>query len=710
MAKQVYSPTAIAPGWTMASAKASANSAIVSRSSGRDRFDEIRRLLLDGQTQSAAAACRQAMAITPHNPILLHLAALAALQSGNAGRAKALLRRCLKSDPTYGPAHQDLGNVYLRDAHYAKAREAYEDALAYGQRSAVILTNLGVVCLRQGDLDHGEACLKAALRQDASHAEAWSNLAVVRQKAGDRQQALRYFSTALRRQPDNLVAASGLASLYGEIGRHADALKIRRKLATQLAPNDPAVLRAYLHIARRACMWSEIAKTERSIQLLSAEAGLPVWEGEDPFESCLGHANPERNLRAAQARSRDVAARIGQPLKRRSRTATGDRIRIGYLFADAGDGPGGQLTRSMFALHDRSDFEVCMYASHLDEGSQYCQDIKAGCDRFLDCRSWSDRQLAETLIKDEIDVLIDLDGWTKHNRLGTAALRPCDVQITFLGCPASTGAEFMDYIVTDAIVVPPENRAFLSEAPIVMPDCYLVTDGPPPVAAHRPKRSDYGLPDEGIVFCCFSQPHKIEPAMFACWMRILNQVDGSVLWLWDSLGLARDNLRAAAKDHGVAPERLIFAERMAKPDHLRRLELADIALDTGTYNGHTTTADLLWAGVPVVTTTGRHWASRVSTSMLTALEVPQLVAGRETEYEALALRLAREPSFRAATEAQIQSNRTKAALFDTGRFVRRFDAALKAVWARYRSGAVPGTLAFDANGVPFFFDDDALAH
>lgn len=675
----------------------------ISGSTGRNRYAEIRQLLLARQAKSAATVCRRAMAISPNDPVLLHFAALAALQSGDLSRARMLLRRCLDREPNYGPALQDMGNCYLLLSRYDEAREAYETALACGQRSAVLLTNLGLACMRQGDSTSGEACLKAALLEDSSHVEAWTNLAVAALKSGALQQSLAYYLSALKHQPDNAAAALGLAALYDELGQRQSALDIRRKLATKQAPDDPSILRLYLRDARRACLWAEVERIEGKLERILGDAGLPVWHGEDPLESCIGYADPARNLAAARERSAELEARMGPPLKRRRpRGPRRERIRIGYLFADVCGGPGAQLTRRMFALHDRNDFEVSLYASRSDETSDEYQDIKSGCDRFVDCRDWSDRQLAQAMVTDEIDILIDLDGWTQHNRLGAAAFRPCEVQITYLGCPASTGADFMDYVITDGIVVPTENRQFLSEAPVVMPDCYMVTDNALPTASRRPHRLDCGLPENGIVFCCFSQPHKIDQTMFACWMRILRQVDESVLWLWDSTGLAEANLRAEAAAHGVAPSRLIIAERKAKPDHLRRLELADIALDTRIYNGHTTTVDLLWAGVPVVALTGSHWASRVSTSILSSLGLPEFAVDSEQAYEELALRLAREPDFLAATKGRIARQRTRSSLFDPAGFVRHLDLALRAIWLRHLSGSDPAALMFDADGAPYF--------
>ena len=678
-------------------------------SSQRDH-GEIRRLLLGREGRSAARACARALARAPQDHILLHLAALAALQCSNLSRARAFLLRCLARRPSFGPAHQDLGNLHLRQSEYAKARDAYERALAYGQRSAVLLTNLAVVCLRQGDHDTGLARLREALRVDPGHVEAWANLAVVCQKIGAPDQALQHFHKALRLDPDNLVAASGLAALCGELNRHAEALSIYRRLARELAPEDRAILYAYRQYARRACMWAEVSRIDAALQRLAAESSKARWSGEDPHESCTSSSDQQRNLAAARQRSREVAARMGPPIERARRAVENKRIRIGYLFADVGNGPGGQLTRSMFALHDREKFEVAMFSSQPDDGSQLAADIKAGCDRFHDCHGWSDRRVAAQIVDEQIDILVDLDGWTRHNRLAAAALRPCDVQVTFLGCPGTSGADFIDYIVTDSVVVPPASHPYLSEAPILMPDCYLVCDGAPPASPHRPRRSECGLPERGIVFCCFSQTYKIEEAVFACWMRILRQVPDSVLWLWDSQGLARDNLRAAARQHGIAPQRLIFADRMAKPEHLRRLELADIALDTRTCNGHTTTVDLLWAGVPVVTQTGRHWASRVSTSILRALGQLQLAVDTEDAYEELILRLARDPQFLAATKERVRVARRRAPLFDTARFTRNLDAAYRAIWSRHCAGAAPAALSFGANGRPVFLDAASSVH
>ena len=664
--------------------------------------DDIRALLIRADSEEAERACARALRIRPNDPELLHLAGVAAVQRGKYSRAQALMTRALKHNPAYGPAHQDMGNLYLRKSDYPKARAAYEAALDCGQCSATLLTNLGVVYCRQGETRQGVACFNRALSLDPTHGEALANLALSQQKQGLMDQALENYRLAIGYHPDDVIALSGLASLYGALGNTAEALEIYRRLATDLAPNDINILRHFLHFLRRTCEWEELARCERRAEQLCAELGKPPWFGEDPFDSLVTRADPYRSLETAREFGRQSVTRAGRPVAKPRAKKHGGRIRLGYIFADVGDGPGAQLTRGIFPLHDRERISVHMYSSRQDDGSEIRGEIITGCDEFIDVHGWGDRQVASRIAADEIDILVDLDGWTRENRLGAAVLRPCDIQITYLGFAGSSGAPFFDYVIADEVVLPPEYRDTTTEAPILMPGCYLATDQAPRTSAVRPERADCELPEGAFVFCCFSQPYKIDPVMFASWMTILRNLSDSVLWLWDGKGFARDSLRQAARQHGIDANRLVFADTMNKPDHLRRLEHADLALDTRICNGHTTTVDLLWAGVPVLTLTGTHWPSRVSTSALTAMGLQELCTSDLAGFEARAIELARDREQLARLRDRVASNRGTTALFDTPRFVRHLDAALEAIWARHRRDLPPAMLSFDGQGLPVF--------
>ncbi|MEW5726175.1 MAG: hypothetical protein AB1896_23905, partial [Thermodesulfobacteriota bacterium] len=288
-----------------------------------------------------------------------------------------------------------------------------------------------------------------------------------------------------------------------------------------------------------------------------------------------------------------------------------------------------------------------------------------------------------------VDILVDLSGHNQGNRLDVCSQRPAPINVFYLGFAGTTGADFIDYLIADRTVAPPEEARYFSEKLVLLPHTYLATDREQEISARRPTRAELGLPEEAFVFCCFNGHHKLEPVMFAVWMKVLQKTPGSVLWLITGHDLAQANLRREAANRGVDPGRLVFGPRLPKAEHLARVQAADLALDTLIYKAHTTTSDALWAGVPAITFRGSHFASRVPTSLLNAIGLPDLVAQNLEEYEALAVRLAQSPVEMDGIKKRLEKNRTKWPLFDTPRFTRNLEKAYLSMWEIYRSGQPP---------------------
>jgi predicted O-linked N-acetylglucosamine transferase (SPINDLY family) len=355
-----------------------------------------------------------------------------------------------------------------------------------------------------------------------------------------------------------------------------------------------------------------------------------------------------------------------------------DRIRLAYLSADFHSHPTAQLMVELFERHDRTRFEVTAIAFGPDDNSAMRRRLVAAFDRFEDVRDWSDLEIAQLLRSREIDIAVDLNGHTHEARPGIFSHRPAPVQVNYLVYPGTTGADFMDYVLGDRIVLPLDQQPFFSEKIIHLPDCYQANDATR-VVPPAPTRAQAGLPEGGFVFCCFNNSWKITAPVFDTWMRFLQQVPGSVLWLLDSP--AAGNLRTAAKARGVEANRLVFAPRLPPDKHLARHQLADLFLDTLPYNAHTTCSDALWAGVPVVTCIGKAFQGRVAASLLHAIDLPELVTIRPQDYEALALDLAKNPALLKATREKLARNRSTTQLFDSDRFRKNIEAAYEAMLA-----------------------------
>jgi predicted O-linked N-acetylglucosamine transferase (SPINDLY family) len=352
-----------------------------------------------------------------------------------------------------------------------------------------------------------------------------------------------------------------------------------------------------------------------------------------------------------------------------------DRLRVAYLSADFNEHPTAYLTAGLFECHDKSRFEITALSFGQNDNSPPRRRLEAAFEHFIDVRDNSDQEIAALMRRSEIDITVDLMGFTKDNRLGVLARRAAPVQVNYLGYPGTIGAPYMDYILADATVIPEDQDAFYVERVVRLPATYQINDNRRAISQHTPTRSECGLPQNAFVFCCFNNPQKIAPEIFDIWMRLLRATEGSVLWLITGNAKVAANLRLEADKRGVAPGRLIFAPKASVADHLARHRLADLCLDTLPYNAHTTASDALWAGLPVLTCLGETFAGRVAASLLKAIGLDMLITRTLAEYEALALRLARDSAYLATLKDMLTRNRDASPLFDTQRATRHIETA-----------------------------------
>jgi predicted O-linked N-acetylglucosamine transferase (SPINDLY family) len=376
-----------------------------------------------------------------------------------------------------------------------------------------------------------------------------------------------------------------------------------------------------------------------------------------------------------------------------------DKIRLAYVSGDFRRHPVAYLIAELFERHDRNRFEVVGVSYGPDDGSEERQRLVAACDQFHDVRARDEREVA-TLINDlQIDIAIDLGGHTENSRPGLFRDRPAPVQVSYLGYTGTMGADFIDYVIADKVALPFDLASSFTEKIVHLPDSFLVNDTKKAISPNTPSRVDAGLPERGVVFCCFNNSFKISARVFSAWMRLLAGVDGSVLWLPQMNGRATENLRAAATAAGVDPERIVFAPRLASmADHLARQRLADLFVDTTDYNAHTTASDALWAGLPVLTCAGSAFPGRVAASLLHAVGLPELVTTSLDDYEALALKLARDPALLQSVRSRLIANRLTHPLFDTDRFHRHIEAAYATMLDIARRGEAPRSFSVEPVG------------
>ena len=438
----------------------------------------------------------------------------------------------------------------------------------------------------------------------------------------------------------------------------------------------------FLHQKMLCCDWQGVSEliTEIEEDLSAGKASA------EPF-GWQGVATSSRSLQLCAELY--VKKRHPPNLKNFKRLFNHDKLRVGYLSGELRAQATSHLLVGVLEFHDKSNFDIYGIDNGWDDNSEVRRRINATLRRIIDVSQLTDEAAAGEIAKNEIDIMVNLNGYFGYNRMGVFAQRPAPIQVNYLGFPGTLGASYIDYVIADRCVVPLNDREFYTEKIAYLPGCYQANDREKQIASRVFTRNECSLPQIGFVFCCFNNSYKITADVFARWMRILKRVDGSVLWLLKDNASVVSNLRQQAASRGVCPERLVFAERMDLPDHLARHSLADLFLDTLPCNAHTTASDALWTGLPVITQIGQTFTGRVAASLLHAIGLPDLVTTTSQAYEDLAVYLATNPDKLAFIKCKIVENRLTTSLFDTERIARQIEAAYTRMYERYRAGLPP---------------------
>jgi predicted O-linked N-acetylglucosamine transferase (SPINDLY family) len=588
----------------------------------------------------------------------------------------------------FPPAWNNRANALRALGRLPEAIAAYGRVLALDPTALPVRKNRADLYRQMQRFTEALADYDAILRSDPTLADGW-------RMRGDLLRALGRFDAALASYAEAATRAPEVADTWREwgtllwVGRGALAEAIEKlEHAVRLDPDLPYAQGFLAHLKMQACDWHAFAQSGARLDA-GVQAGKAVVE---PFAFLPLSSSPADLMTCAEIFVRDLYP-AAPPVTRSSR-APHARIRLGYLSGEFHEQATAHLTAGLYEHHDRARFEVIALDNSLDDGSPMRQRLLAAFDGHIDITRLSDRAAAEAIAARGIDILVSLNGLFGRHRSGVFAMRAAPVQVNYLGFPGTTGADYMDYLIADRIVIPEEERRFYCEKVVWLPHCYQVNDHRR-AAEGTPSRAECGLPEAGFVFCNFNNSYKFTPDQFACWMRLLGQVDGSVLWLLQSNALAPDNLRREAQARGIAPERLVFAPPLSQCHHLARLALADLALDSLPYNQHTTGSDALFAGVPLLTCRGAAFSGRVGASLLAALDLPELVTASPADYEALALSLAREPQRLRLLREKLAANRATAPLFDTAATTQALEAAYTRMWGIYQRGEAPRAFAVD---------------
>ena len=664
---------------------------------------------------------QQALLIQPDSADLHNNLGTIFHEQGDLGNAENCYRKALALNPDNAGLHSNLGAIFLDRADLDNAQACFHKALALNPDSTDTLNNLGLILRTQGNLHEAAACYRKALtlRQDSS--EIYNNLGSVLRDLDNFQEASDCYKKALKLKPEDAVVLNNLGVLSHE-HHHMDeardylsrALVIKPdfplaqnnlglvfqdqwkldkallcfRQAVTLMPDFHAARANLLHVMQQLCEWSELEPLSQKVRQGINPAASPTIENQiAPFSflAVPGSTPLEQKICATNwARSKFHAlTTLRKEMKFEFEQGNKHKLHIGYLSADFRDHPVAHLMAQIFELHDRERFYVTAYSFGPDEAGPMRSRLEKAFDHFVDIRDLTHENAARKIFEDRVDILVDLTGYTKYTRSEILALRPAPLQVSYLGYLGTSGADFMDYIIADEFLIPAEHKINYTEKVAYLPS-YQANDRQCAVA-ETPTRKSCGLPEDGVVFCCFNQTYKVLPDVFDVWMRLLKAVPGSVFWVYVSNTYAAANLQHEAQTRGVAPERLIFAETLPLDKHLARLKCADLFLDTLPYNAGTTASNALWAGLPVITCAGETFSSRMAGSLLIAMGIPELITHNLEDYFALALDLATDRTKYENIRNKIIANRDTTPLFDSTKFTHNLEALYLQMWHDYVS-------------------------
>ena len=704
-------------------AMASYRSAIQARRDYAEAHNNIGVLLqIQGRLDEAALAYGEAVALRPAYAEAQFNLGSVLHQKHELDAAEAAYRRVVSLNPGIAAVHNNLGTVLKDRGLLDQALAAFDDAIrlkpdnaeAFYNRATVLqqqakpeealaayghaielrgdytdaINNAGIVLQELGRAGEAIDLYRRLLERMPAHADACNNMGTALLAEGRAREALMAFEQALTHKPDFPEAFYNLGNAGRELGDLTGAITAYRN-ALRLRPDyADAFCQLFYHRAQ-ACEWDDYeADQEKLVGMVRRGVRVP------PFYLFSTPASASDQMLCARQwigpiKPAPEAVFDHKPFLEK------ERIRLGYLSGDFHQHATAQLMAELFERHNRDRFEVFAYSYGPDDNSPMRARLESAFDRFIDIRALSHREAARSIHAGKVDILIDLKGYTHRARPAISAYRPAPVQVSYLGYPATMGADFIDYIIVDKFVVPSSQQPFFSERLVHLPGSYQVNDRRREMTA-SPSRQDCGLPAEGLVLCSFNNSYKISPAFFDTWMRLLRSVPGSVLWLLEANELVQGNLRSEAAKRGVDSNRLIFAPLVPSAEHLGRHRHADLFLDTLPCNAHTTASDALWAGLPVLTCSGNTFAGRVAGSLLTAVGMPELVTGSLEEYEQMALALARSPQRLTALRRKLEDNRDASALFDLPKLTGNIEAAYARMWQTWLSGQKPAAFSVES--------------
>ena len=637
----------------------------------------------DGRHDEAARALEQLLAATADDLQARHLYGVVKVETGDYDEAIEQLQIVCRAEPANDQALSNLGNVLRLAGKLAEAEIALHSGLEHNPGNSSLHFNLGIVLNALKRAREAEAVFLRACELDPDDQAAWLELGQLRYARSDHLNAAAAFLRAAELDGEGqpqAIRSAGFA--LADAGRPEPAAQLLASLCPERLEetDDFQLLSQLLYCRMELCDWRRMSEAVTRCKQFIAEGRTPV----EPFSFQLlpGISGEEQLILTANfVRGMVRNPALSAPVTRDMNPVR--RLRIGYLSADFHDHAVMRLFSGVLEHHNHGDFEIHAFSYGASDDGEMRRRLVAACDSFHDVSSLSLESLARRIRAEDVDILVDLTGWTGNTRSAVLGMRPAPIQVNFLGYTGTLGSKVLaDYLIGDPVATPLADQGKFAESLALMPVCCQPNDAGRRIGRIR-TREEEGLPLNAFVFCCFSRSLKITPEIFDCWCDLLSNLPGSVLWLLATNESARGNLLAVAERRGIDPSRLVFSATRPADEHLARLALADLALDTFPFGAHTTASDALWAGLPVITLIGETFPSRVTASVLNAIGLNDLVTRSLDEYRALALALGRNDNALVSIRNRLANNRLSSRLFDTKGFAVELQALLRAMWQEY---------------------------
>ncbi len=596
--------------------------------------------------------------------------------------------RAIQLKPDYAEAYLNIGALQMALKRYDDALVSYARAIQLKPDYPEVYLNRGVVEFLLKHYEEALASYARAIQLKPDYAEAYSCMGVVFFALKRNEESLASYARAIQLKPDYAEAYSNIGAVLINSKCYEKALENYHR-AFQLKPEINYLLGYLLHAQMYICEWRGYASyLDKLLNQIKNDEKVVI-----PFALLALTDDPEIQKQAVEIYVSDNYPR-SSVLPTIGKYSAHQKIRIGYFSADFREHPVSYLTAELFEVHNRDQFEVFAFSFGVDTQDEVRKRLEGGFDRFLDVRNLNDKEIASLAREMEIDIAIDLGGFTAESRTSIFAMRAAPIQLSYLGYLGTMGAEYFDYLIADREIIPENKRQYYSEKIIYLP-CYQVNDSKQEISERVFTREEIGLPEDAFVFCSFNNIFKITPATFNGWMRILNEVEGSVLLLFDANELATKNIKKEAEARGISSERIVFGKHLPLPEYRARYRVADLFLDSLPYNAGTTASDALRVGLPVLTQKGRSFASRMAASLLKALDLPELITENQQDFEVLAIDFAKNSKKLDAVKTKLTNNLKSSPLYNTKLFAQHIESAYKAIYQRYQSDLAPEDIYID---------------